>query len=401
MITKAKFREILNSRGNITCECELHTKKGIAIGSSPTGASSGSFEAVFAPKPVPQLVKDANNLISQLLPGSTTFQEADDIIAKADGTTNFSKVGGAVSTSASFAALKAQAMTEEKQRFELLGSPTLPIPLGNVFGGGAHAAPEAMDFQELLVVPTGAKTFESACKTNALVHAKIKSRLKDKKVVFCKSDEGGWTVSASSAEALSLVYDCANQVFDETGIKVRVGVDIAASELFDSKTSTYTVDGKQMNKEEMISFVCETIDRFELAYVEDPLEENDFEGFADLTKQTASKTLLCGDDLFVTNVSRLEKGIEIGACNSLIIKPNQIGNISKAIDAVRLAQKNKLVPVISHRSGETTDDTIAHLAAGLNAPFIKTGVVGGERISKLNELIRIEEKTKAKLTVVI
>ena len=257
-----------------------------------------------------------------------------------------------------------------------------------------------MDFQEILLVPIGAKTFESACKTNALVHARIKSKLKNKKIVFGKSDEGGWTIPITSYDALSLVSECANEIFDETNIKVKVGVDIAASELYNTKTNTYTVDGKQMNKEEMSLYVCETTDRFELAYVEDPLEENDFEGFADLTKQIGSKTLLCGDDLFVTNTSRLEQGISMGACNSLIIKPNQIGNISKAIDAVKLAQKNKLIPVLSHRSGETNDNTISHLAVGLNAPFIKTGVVGGERISKLNELIRIEEKTNAKLTVI-
>jgi len=213
--------------------------------------------------------------------------------------------------------------------------------------------------------------------------------LTERGVPAAKGDEGAWAPSIDDSEAFEIVATACEQVAEDVGFEIEFGLDVAASELWDG--DAYQYGDVSRSPAEQIDYVAELVDEYDLAYVEDPLEENDFEGFAELTDRVGSETLLCGDDLFVTNTERLQQGIDRGAGNSILIKPNQIGTLSLAVDAIETATRNGFTPVISHRSGETEDTTIAHLAVATGAPFIKTGTVGGERTAKLNELIRIAE----------
>ncbi|MCW4020498.1 MAG: phosphopyruvate hydratase, partial [Candidatus Bathyarchaeota archaeon] len=269
-----------------------------------------------------------------------------------------------------------------------------PYPLGNVVGGGKHALGKATDIQEFLVLPVGAQSFSAAVEANASIHKKLKVLLKEADLTFTggKGDEGAWAPNVSNDEALKAVSRSCTEVSEELGFECRAGLDIAASSLWDLKKKRYfyTRDGLARDTGEQIEYVLSLIEKYRLVYVEDPLHEDDFEGFKELTSKSRG-CLICGDDLFVTNVKRLRHGIKKGAGNSIIIKMNQVGTLTDTWEATRLAQENGYVPVVSHRSGETAASHIAHLAVAFNAPVIKTGVVGGERIAKINELIRIEE----------
>ncbi len=269
----------------------------------------------------------------------------------------------------------------------------MPYPLGNVIGGGKHAE-GSTSIQEFLIIPVGAKNFFEAQLTNTRVHKKLKEIFKERGIFAAKGDEGAWACQISDEDAFEILSEAIGRVEDEYGVKVRMGIDIAASELWDGKY--YVYKDKKLTTEEQISYVAELVDRYDLLFVEDPLHEEDFEGFAELTKQV--KAIVCGDDLLVTNVKRIKKAIELNSVNSVLIKPNQIGTLSDTVDAVKLTKDNGWKVVFSHRSGETEDETLAHLAVAFNATLIKTGVVGGERIAKLNELIRIEEMTNARMT---
>jgi enolase len=265
-----------------------------------------------------------------------------------------------------------------------------PTPLGNVVGGGEHAA-DATDIQEFLAAPVGAPSVTEAVFANAAVHGAVHDILAARDVAAGKGDEGAWAPSVSDAEAFDIVAEAIDETEDEFGFEVRMGLDVAASEMWNPEAGVYEYDDTTRTPEEQVDYVAGLVDDHDLVYVEDPLEEDDFEGFADLTDRVGSRTLVCGDDLFVTNVDRLQRGIDEGAANSILVKPNQIGTLSDAFDAIELARENGYEAVVSHRSGETEDTTIAHLAVATAAPFIKTGAVGGERTAKLNELIRIEE----------
>ena len=272
----------------------------------------------------------------------------------------------------------------------------LPYPLGNMMNGGAHAGINAPDIQEFLVVPIGATNMVDGIFANASIHKKLKELIQSKDSNFTggKGDEGGWVPNITNADALEIQAQACEEVGDEIGIEIRPALDMAASEMWDANEQKYVYaqDGIKRDTGDQIDFVKEIIDTYKMFYVEDPFDESDFEGFAQLTSRVGDKCLICGDDLFTTNKELLAKGIEMNAANAIIIKPNQIGSLSETYATVKLAKENGIVPVVSHRSGETTDDTIAHLAVGFNSPMIKTGAIGGERIAKLNELIRIEEK---------
>jgi enolase len=265
-----------------------------------------------------------------------------------------------------------------------------PIPLGNVVGGGEHAA-EATHIQEFLAVPYGAPSVSEAVLANAAVHDRVGELLEARGIPAGKGDEGAWAPPIDDADAFDLVAEATDDVADDVGFDVAFGLDVAASELYDADDGVYRYGDVERTPEEQVDYLAALVDEYELAYVEDPVEENDFEGFADLTDRVGDRTVLCGDDLFVTNVDRLQRGVDEGAGNAILIKPNQIGTLSDAVDAVELATRNGLEAVVSHRSGETEDTTIAHLAVATDAPFIKTGTVGGDRTAKLNELIRIAE----------
>jgi enolase len=263
----------------------------------------------------------------------------------------------------------------------------VPTPLGNVVGGGEHAD-DATDIQEFLVAPTGAETFEEAAFTNAAVHAAVKDVLDERGIAAGKGDEGAWAPSLGDSEALEVVAEAVDRAAD---VETRIGLDVAASELWDDDACAYVYGDTTRDTEEQIEFVESLVREGDLVYVEDPLREDDFEAFARLTERLSdTDALVCGDDLFVTNVERIERGVAEGAANSVLVKPNQVGTVTGAYEAVRTATNSGYETVMSHRSGETEDATIASLSVAFGTRFIKTGAVGGERTAKLNEVIRIQ-----------
>jgi enolase len=265
----------------------------------------------------------------------------------------------------------------------------MPLPLGNVIGGGAHAE-NSTEIQEFLVVPGDAADTEEAVLANAAVHRHIRELLAKHGKSCGKGDEGAWAPQIDDALAFELIAEATGIVADEMNISVDMGIDVAASQMWNGEGYTYRE--KVRTTEDQIAYIAELVDSYDLVYVEDPLHEDDFDGFAELTSQVGDRCLVCGDDIFVTQVARIQQGIEMNAANCVLIKPNQVGTLTDTFEAVRLAHTQGLDTVMSHRSGETTDTTIAHLATAFSCVFLKCGIVGGERIAKLNELIRIEEQ---------
>ncbi len=386
-IEDVAVRRISDSRGDETVEVDIRTKNGFGRAAAPSGASRGSFEARTLP--IPEAISKAKeHIIPRLIGQDAAGQKGiDELLHELDGTDDFSNIGGNVAVAISMAVAKAAASSLGKPLYQHLGlGQNLPYPLGNVIGGGAHAL-GGTDIQEFLVIPIGARSMIDAVFANSLIHKQVKVVL-NKREIFCgKGDEGAWAPKISNEEALSILSEATKEVSDYVGFKIRVAMDVAATELWDG--SYYVYSDIHRSREDQIQYVEELIDQYELYLVEDPLQEQDFEGFAKITSDTSC--WICGDDLFVTNVSRIKRGIEIGAANSVLIKPNQIGTVTDTHKAINMARSNDYVCVMSHRSGETPDETIAHLAVAFGAPIIKTGIVGGERIAKLNELIRIEE----------
>ncbi len=398
LIEDVVARKILDSRGNFTIEVDVYTRLGLGRAAAPSGASTGKYEVIAFPDGgVDKAIVEVEETIAPELRGmdAANQDEVDCLLSEIDGTGNFSNIGGNTAVAISLATAKAAAASYGLPLYQFLGgslSRELPYPLGNVIGGGAHAQ-NATDIQEFLVIPVDAKNVAEAVATNALVHRKVKEYIAKKyNSNLGKGDEGAWAPDLGDREALDILAEVCDSVKSETGIGVRIGLDVAASELYDEKKKAYVYrrEGKERTTEEQIGYMADLIKEYKLFYVEDPLQEEDFEAFAELTSQV--NCLICGDDLYVTNVDRLEKGIEVNSTNAILIKPNQCGTLSATYRAVSLAKKEKLTPVISHRSGETTDETIAHLAVAFGISIIKTGTVGGERIAKLNELIRISEE---------
>jgi enolase len=388
IIEDVHYRVVFDSRGNETVECEIVAGEVVAKAMAPSGASTGSGEAVVVS---PYKYEEIEEEVSKAIIGMSVFDQesVDEALKELDGTDNFSRIGGNFTITASLAVAKAAA--------EILGLPLyayvggafakeLPYPLGNVIGGGRHAE-GSTSIQEFLVIPVGAKTFFEAQRANAAVHKQLKKIFKERGIFAAKGDEGAWAAQISDEQAFEILSEAIQRVEDELGVKVRMGIDVAATELWDGERYVYS--DRKLTTEEQIAYMAELADRYDLLYIEDPLHEKDFEGFAELTKQV--KCMVCGDDIFVTNPEIIKKGIEVGAANTILIKPNQNGTLSGTAKAVKIAKDNGYSVVVSHRSGETEDETLAHLAVAFNAKLIKTGVVGGERISKLNELIRIEE----------
>ncbi|MBE8538665.1 phosphopyruvate hydratase [Geoglobus acetivorans] len=392
IIEDVQYRIVFDSRGNPTVECEVFTEAGSGSAIAPSGASTGSEEAVAVD---PFRIEEIEEKVSRALIGISIFdqREIDRTLRDEDGTDNFSNIGGNFAITASIASAKAAANALGIPLFQYLGgvaAEVLPYPLGNVIGGGAHAA-GSTSIQEFLIIPVGAESFFESQFVNTRVHAELKKIFREKNIFAAKGDEGAWAAQITDEQAFEILQTAIDRVENEYGVDVRIGVDVAATELWDG--SHYVYKDKKLSPEEQVSYIAELIDRYNLLYVEDPLHENDFEGFAELTKQV--KTMVCGDDLLVTNVRRIERAIEYGSVNTVLIKPNQIGTLSETVDAIRLAKSRNWDVVVSHRSGESEDSALAHIGVAFNATLIKTGVVGGERISKLNELIRIEEMIDA------
>jgi enolase len=383
---------VLDSRGNPTVEADVLTESGgFGRGAAPSGASTGEYEAIELPASE-SIAKAREHAVPRLEGVFAGDQRAvDNALRAADGTDDFSAIGANSAVAISMAAAKAAADVLGAPLYQHLGGAfrgeNFPVPLGNVVGGGEHAK-EATHIQEFLAAPVGAPSVSEAVFANAAVHAAVADVLDERGVPAAKGDEGAWAPPISDADAFEVVDEAVDRVESEVGFEIRFGLDMAAAELYDDDREAYVYGDETKSADEQIEYVAGLVDEYDLAYVEDPLDENDYEAFAELTDRVGDRTLICGDDLFVTNVERLQDGIDAGAANSILIKPNQIGTLSDAFD---LAARNGYETVISHRSGETEDTTIAHLAVATDAGYIKTGTVGGERTAKLNELVRIAD----------
>lgn len=402
VIEDVRVRKILDSRGNPTVEVDIITWNGFGRAAAPSGASTGSREVVSFPEGgVSQVITEVEDLISSELIGMAAedIEDIDEILKEIDGTDNLSAIGGNTTVAVSMAAAKAAAMSYNLPLYNFLGGnfiKEMPYPLGNMMNGGAHAGPNAPDIQEFLVVPVGASDITEAVFANVEVHKRLKELISKKDPSFTggKGDEGGWIPNITNDQALEIQAQACEEVGDELGFIIKPGLDMASSEFWSEEEGKYVYgqDGLKRDSGDQVDYVKELIDTYHMFYVEDPFDEKDFDGFAELTAKAGNKCCICGDDLFVTNADLLAYGIEKKAANAIIIKPNQIGTLTDTYETVRLAKENGVMPVVSHRSGETCDDTIAHLAIAFGAPMIKTGAIGGERIAKLNELIRIEEE---------
>ncbi|MFC7027909.1 phosphopyruvate hydratase [Halomicroarcula sp. GCM10025324] len=396
LITDVRLRRILDSRGNATVEADVVTESGgFGRGKAPSGASTGEYEAIELPanESIAKAREEAiPRLVGEVHAGNQ--RDVDAALHAADGTDDFSGIGANSAVAISMAAAKAGADVLGAPLFQHLGGTfrgnEYPTPLGNIIGGGEHAA-DATNIQEFLAAPVGAPSVEEAVFANAAVHQEVHDILMARDLPSGKGDEGAWAPSISDDEAFEIMAEAVETVADDFGFAISFGLDVAGAELYDDEEDGYVYDDQVRSTEEQIDYIAEKVQEYDLVYVEDPLDENDYEAFADLTERVGDQTLVCGDDLFVTNVERLQSGISVGAGNSILIKPNQIGTLTDAVDAIELATENGYESVVSHRSGETEDTTIAHLAVATAAPFIKTGAVGGERTAKLNELIRIED----------
>ncbi|MFB6114094.1 MAG: phosphopyruvate hydratase [Halodesulfurarchaeum sp.] len=394
LIEQVRLRPVLDSRGNRTVEADVSTASGgFGRAAAPSGASTGEHEAIELP--VEEAIAAAREDAVPRLEGTVYAGDqrgVDQALHAADGTDDFSSIGANSAVAISMAAAKAGADVLGAPLYQHLGGSfrgrNFPVPLGNVVGGGEHAA-EATAIQEFLSAPVGAPSVREAVFANARVHQRVGEILASRNIAAGKGDEGAWAPPIPDSEAFEIVSDATEKVSANVGFEISFGLDIAASELYEDGTYHYQDETK--TTEEQIDYVADLVDTYGLVFVEDPLDENDFEGFAAVTDRVGSRTLVCGDDLFVTNTDRISTGIERGAANSVLVKPNQIGTLTDAFDAIELASRAGYDPVVSHRSGETEDATIAHLAVATDAPYIKTGAVGGERTAKLNELIRIAD----------
>ena len=402
VIEDVRVRKILDSRGNPTVEVDIITWNGFGRAAAPSGASTGSREVVSFPEGgVSQVITEVEDLISSELIGMAAedIEDIDEVLKEIDGTDNLSAIGGNTTVAVSMAAAKAAAMSYNLPLYNFLGGnfiKEIPYPLGNMMNGGAHAGSNAPDIQEFLVVPVGASDITEAVFANVEVHKRLKELISKKDPNFTggKGDEGGWIPNITNDQALEIQAQACEEVGDELGFIIKPGLDMASSEFWSEEEGKYVYgqDGLKRDSGDQVDYVKDLIDTYHMFYVEDPFDEKDFDGFAELTAKVGSKCRICGDDLFVTNAELLAYGIERKAANAIIIKPNQIGTLTDTYETVRLAKENNVMPVVSHRSGETCDETIAHLAIAFGAPMIKTGAVGGERIAKLNEIISIEDE---------
>ena len=385
------LRRILDSRGNPTVEADVRTSSGLGRAAAPAGASTGTHEVQAWPEGgVTAAIELARqDVVPQLLGLSAEEQaQVDALLHEVDGTSNFSRIGGNLAVAISLATARAAAASQGVPLYRYvagMGPYGLPAPMGNVLGGGAHAV-GGTDIQEFLVTSFD-DDVSRAIEANAAVHRAVGAALCERfpDTALGRGDEGAWIAPLENVAALELVVEAVQQVAGETGVDIRPGLDLAASEFY--RDGKYVYKDRSLTPEEQLDFVVALIEDYGLHSVEDPLDQEDFESWAALTAKTDA--LVIGDDLYVTNVERLEKGLEMGATNAILIKPNQVGTLTDTLDTVSLAREAGLATVISHRSGETTDDAIAHLGVAFGCHAIKTGTVGGERIAKLNELVRI------------
>lgn len=392
-------RKIFNNRGEETIEVDVVTTNGFGRASAPAGKSRGKAEVVYYPQGgVEAAIKKIDEQIAPELAGlNADFQEEiDTTLHEIDGTANFKGLGGNTAFAISLANAEAAANSHNQLLFQFLGgnnATSLPYPLGNCISGGQHTRGKAPDIQEFLALPHGAETFLEAATANTQIHRKIGDMLKKKSTTFSggKSDEGAWIANITGIEAFETISKACEEVGNDLGFECGFGIDVASSSLWKEKEQKYIYDreGTKRDTAEQLEYMLDLIEKYHLTYVEDPFQEEDYESFAELTRK-ARNCLICGDDLFTTNNERLTQGIKQNAGNAIIIKVNQIGTLTDASETMDNAQSHGYTNIVSHRSGDTCDWHIAHLAVAYKCPIIKTGVVEGTRIAKLNELIRIE-----------
>ncbi|MET0461811.1 MAG: phosphopyruvate hydratase [Chitinophagaceae bacterium] len=409
-ISEIFARQILDSRGNPTVEVDVLTDEG-ALGRAavPSGASTGAHEAVelrdgdkkkYVGKGVLKAVKNVNDIIAPVLLGYDVADQTgiDQLMIELDGTPNKAKLGANATLAVSMAVAKAAAEEASLPLFRYIGgtnAKTLPIPMMNILNGGAHAD-NKIDFQEFMIMPVGAPTFSEGLRWGVEIFHTLKSVLKKKGFSTNVGDEGGFAPNIqSNEEAIDTVMEAIQASGYKAGSQIMIAMDAANTELWDAKKKKYVFhksDGKSLSSDELVKFWEKWVKNYPIASIEDGMAEDDWNGWAALTQAVGSKCQLVGDDLFVTNVTRLQTGIDKSIANGLLVKVNQIGTVTETINAVSLAQHNGYNTIMSHRSGETEDTTIADLAVALNCGQIKTGSASRtDRIAKYNQLIRIEE----------
>lgn len=404
LISNIKAREILDSRGNPTIEVDVTCEDGsFGRSSIPSGASTGIGEALelrdndsrYMGKGVLKAVSNVNDIIKPKLIGMDVRnqREIDNLLISIDGTKNKSYLGANAMLGVSLACLKAAANHSKLPLYRYLGNGTeLPIAMMNILNGGAHAD-NNLDFQEFMIVPF-ADSFKERLRKGSEVFHSLKKVLKSKGYNTSVGDEGGFAPNlGSNTEAFDLIIEAIKGANYVLGVDVCLAVDVAASQFYNDGKYNLKGENKILDRNEMINFYEDLISKYPIITIEDALEESDFEGFSILTKRIGDKIQLIGDDLFVTNSKILQHGIDMGACNSILLKVNQIGTVSETLDTIDLAKKNNYRTVISHRSGETEDTFIADFAVGLNLGQIKTGSLSRtDRTCKYNQLLRIEEE---------
>ncbi len=399
-ITSLSCRVCYNSRGQESIEVDVITDgKYLGRASAPAGASTGKYEAIAFPNGVENALRLLNDNKSIFIGLDAADPKAIyDALKSIDGTDNYSIIGGAVAYSLSIAAVDSASKALGKQLFMLIGNDReyrFPYPLGNVLGGGAHAGPATPDIQEYLVVPIRAKSIREAVSMNIHVHRTLKRVLefKDKRFTYGRGDEGAWAPNIYNRDALDAVEKACIDSGYTLGKDIAIGIDFASSSLWDASKERYVYgrEGKVLSKEEQLEYVSSLIKDYKLIYVEDPLHEEDFDGMSELVNRFNNSTYITGDDLLVTNVKRLDGAIKRRACNAAILKVNQAGSLFDALLFASKANSNGIRLITSHRSGESNDAHISHVAIATGSKMLKAGVVGGERIAKLNELIRIDE----------
>jgi len=408
LIENIRGRQILDSRGNPTVEVDVTLVDGsMGRAAVPSGASTGAHEAwelrdgdktKYMGKGVLQAVDNINSKIADSMIGADAIDQRgiDQLLRDIDGTPNKKNLGANAILGVSLATAKAAAVFTNQPLYRYLGGAgahLLPAPMMNIVNGGSHAD-NSVDVQEFMVMPLGFETFSEGLRAGTEIFHHLKKVLSEKKLNTAVGDEGGFAPDlGSNREALDLIMDAIKRAGYEAGKQIFIALDVAATEFYDEKTKKYTIDGKQLSGDQMVDFLADWVANYPICSIEDGCSEDDWESWKKLTEKLGNKVQLVGDDLFVTNTDRLQRGIDQGIANSILIKVNQIGTLTETIEAIQLAHRNGYTSIASHRSGETEDSTIADLAVALSTGQIKTGSASrSDRMAKYNQLLRIEEE---------
>lgn len=409
VIRDVRGRMVLDSRGNPTVQVRVVTEGlGVGVANAPSGASTGRHEAVevrdggreFKGKGVSKAVENVNRMIAKALIGMNSRRqlEVDSKLIEIDGTPNKARIGGNAIVATSLAVAKAAASTMGVPLYYYLGgkaADVLPVPLLNVINGGVHAG-NKLDFQEFMIVPAGFSSFHDAMRAAVEVYQDLKAVIKEKygPTAINVGDEGGYAPPLEKIrDALDLLMEAIRRAGYEPGGEVALALDAASSQFYREDKGVYVVEGRELSRDDMIQLYEKLVEDYPIVSIEDPLHEEEFEGFAEMRRRLGGRILIVGDDLFTTNPSRLSRGISVGAGNAILVKVNQVGTLSETMEVIKLAYESNYRAIISHRSGETEDTAIADIAVGLSAGLIKTGAPArGERTAKYNRLLEIAEE---------